>query len=806
MFKWLKYALTAVLFVLVNSSIAQQYILDFEQEAVKYQPFDIPTLTDSTAFQGKTYGVVETRNLYSCNTLEILPKSVGGVSQLWQFNAAVRPLTPTTNAIFVMSFIRADTLVYYHGVKLDDFISETGQWNLIKTSFLLPASHSDSLTLKAYLWNKSGAEFQIDAIEIKVEKATFPSFMPVVPMIENDENAKVLFANPFYKLMYSTKARTLFLTDSAATPLTKPFLFFCTVKKRQKIDSFFVEKWKLKTIQKSDSQSIIRLEASAKKMKMMLEITCGLNSEQVDFKVITLFRRSTTVAQNSLVIPYLDETTQVFRKTGLMDSTAFQEAYYLQHGGAMIGEENRGIILQNALHLSSAQLNTTNKILFLNLDYAADHPLVNFPLLKDAENVFHDRSMANLDRKSTLQGEFRLFIGTKTTQVPRLLKIPYGFDAAMVWTEHADWTNIRTQRAVNFGLESITKAENAIGGFVGYGIPVTKSIFYNNPDTITNTDISQGLFQELHSTFATDPDFPEFLESLHQQGHEICLHTPEQFTSTAANMQLALSEMQRLFGSPTWIDHGYNNKSQNNRENLVCDGLNPKSEHFSKTVWLQNGVRYFWNASVEEHNPFAGYGFNGHFLMPFPGFGDAFPSAETGIHPNFPEAVLWTTTGTLEVPNDPLWDYYFHPQRLQSLVENRSVFITHVYPAWVKEGKGYWFFDADGQIRAMDGFNRALAKLKQMGENGSLFSTTINELLTYQEGLKQLDIQFVGTNTVKITNLSSRPIQGVSCVVKAKKVSFQSKEVSQKTSHGELVVWFNLEGQESVTLTFDTEK
>lgn len=127
MFKWLKYALTAVLFVLVNSSIAQQYILDFEQEAVKYQPFDIPTLTDSTAFQGKTYGVVEARNLYSCNTLEILPKSVGGVSQLWQFNAAVRPLTPTTNAIFVMSFIRADTLVYYHGVKLDDFISETGQ-------------------------------------------------------------------------------------------------------------------------------------------------------------------------------------------------------------------------------------------------------------------------------------------------------------------------------------------------------------------------------------------------------------------------------------------------------------------------------------------------------------------------------------------------------------------------------------------------------------------------------------------------------------------------------------------------------
>lgn len=806
MFKLLKYGLIAILFVLVNSTIAQQYILDFEQKAAQNEPYDIPVLTDSTAFQGRSYGVVEARNLYSCNILEILPESIAGVNQLWQFSAAVRPIESTTNAIFVMSFMRADTLVYYHGVKLDDFISETGQWNLIKTSFLLPASHSNSLTVKAYLWNKSGAEFQIDAIEMKVEKASFPSFMPVVPIIENDEKAEAFFANPFYKLMYSSKDRTLFLADTAAEPLTKPFQFFIAVQKRQKMDSFFVEKWKLKTILKSDSQSIIRLEASAKKTKMILEITCRLQSEQVDFKVITHFRRSTTVSQNSLVIPYIDVTKQVFRKTGLMDSTAFQEEYYLQHGGAMIGEENRGIILQNTLHLSSAQLNTTKKILLLNLDYAADHPLVNFPLLKNDENVFHDRSMANLDRKSTLQGDFRLFIGAKTTQVPRLLKIPFGFDAAMVWTEHADWTNIRTQRAVNFGLESITKAENAIGGFVAYGIPVTKSIFYNNPDAITNTDISQGLFQELHSTFATDPDFPDFLETLHQKGFEICLHTPEQYTSTTANMQLALSEMQRLFGSPTWIDHGYNNKSQNNREDLVCDGLNPKSEHYSKTVWLQNSVRYFWNASVEEHNPFAGYGFNGHFLMPFPGFGDVFPAAETGVHPNFPEAVLWTTTGTLEVPNDPLWDYYFNPQRLQSLVENRSVFITHVYPAWVKEGKGYWFFDADGQIRAMDGFNRALAKLQQMGENGSLFSTTINELLTYQEGLKQLDIQLVGTNTVKITNLSSRPIQGVSCVVKAEKISFQSKEVSQKTSQGELVVWFNLEGNESVTLAFDAEQ
>ena len=69
-----------------------------------------------------------------------------------------------------------------------------------------------------------------------------------------------------------------------------------------------------------------------------------------------------------------------------------------------------------------------------------------------------------------------------------------------------------------------------------------------------------------------------------------------------------------------------------------------------------------------------------------------------------------------------------------------------------------------------------------------------------------MDVQLVGKNTIQITNLSNRPIQGVSCVVKAQKISFQSKEVAQKNSQGELVVWFDLEGNESITVAFDAEK
>ncbi|MCC7318677.1 MAG: hypothetical protein IT219_09095, partial [Bacteroidales bacterium] len=70
MFKVLKYGLIAVLFVLVNSVLAQQFVLHFEQENSGQASYDIPTLSDSTAFQGQAYGVVQAQHLYSCNIRE----------------------------------------------------------------------------------------------------------------------------------------------------------------------------------------------------------------------------------------------------------------------------------------------------------------------------------------------------------------------------------------------------------------------------------------------------------------------------------------------------------------------------------------------------------------------------------------------------------------------------------------------------------------------------------------------------------------------------------------------------------------
>ena len=95
------------------------------------------------------------------------------------------------------------------------------------------------------------------------------------------------------------------------------------------------------------------------------------------------------------------------------------------------------------------------------------------------------------------------------------------------------------------------------------------------PDSITNYDVSNGAFPTLESTILTDTLFSEFLFHIAEKGSDICLHTPEQFTTTPKRLEEALLYMQMNFGSPSWIDHGNNNGPQNNREDLIC-GWNVK--------------------------------------------------------------------------------------------------------------------------------------------------------------------------------------------------------------------------------------
>ena len=169
--------------------------------------------------------------------------------------------------------------------------------------------------------------------------------------------------------------------------------------------------------------------------------------------------------------------------------------------------------------------------------------------------------------------------------------VPHGNLAGYVFTEHADGGNIRTHRAAYFGSGNISDIDSAKGGFAGYKIPVTKSIFFADSigclsDT-TNTD------NEWHQLL-------DFLDQLNETGlYDICLHTPEYLNSNRQTLEESIKFMKERFDTRTWIDHGmYSGK--NNRESFVCDMFNRDSELYSADLMNKYDVRYFWNPAVEE--------------------------------------------------------------------------------------------------------------------------------------------------------------------------------------------------------------
>lgn len=779
---------------------AQQLVQDFENVKPTDNWFNLHIYSDSTAFSGNSYALIQhTQEFGPGFTLNFNP-DIPFPGILFRFSAQIRMEYLEKKAFLVLSFLDStNKQQYWHAFDLRGPSQEENHWYAMSDSVAIPADILQQTYLKAYFWNPEKTTIAIDQLILHQQKLLLPDYLPQsVQTTKPIGRPKVLSQNRFYELLFFRENQTLALADNRGRLLTNGWLTHTqlTHKNQPQQNS----RWKLRRIRQKDDKTYIKLVNKSGLCRTFLEIITEWDNPSVQYKIKTRYRKRTELEQQSLVMEFTGQLSQVYRKNRHIDTTDFQLQYYLANEGFRYGTDNQSISLYHPSKLSSIQLDTYNNQAFLNLDAAFDHPMIHYPLLPDTQDVWIDKSRRQIKKGSKLKNSFELHIGYEPEFLPRIMPVPNGYEAALAWSEHADWTNIRTQRAVNFGHENITHPDSATGGFVFYDIPVTKSVFYNNPDRITNTAISDSLFNEPHATILGDNDFASLLKQLHECGHEICLHTPEQFTSTSKNLRESLAYMQQHFGSAVWIDHGYNNSEQNNRENWVGDGQLRRNKLKTWKSWEKNKVNAFWNPYQEELSPFTGWTFDGQLHQPYPGFGDAFPDVIFHrLHNGF-DGWLWTTHGTLEVPEERLWDYYFSTERLMRLVKYRNTHITHVYPAWVQEQKGYWRFDEHHNIIAEEGFNQALARIDSLRNEGLLLPATVDELIRYHSQCRQLDYRPQTDGSIQITHHGSEPIHGLSFITKHKNISVTNKTFQSRPSGNELLFWFDLQPGEIVTL------
>lgn len=675
---------------------------------------------------------------------------------------------------------------YWAGHAITD---EDGEWTKNGFRTTIPADYvpKDGI-IKLYLWNNGHQDIDVDEARIEIKVAPMPRFLPDHQDFAIAGRGKNVVEKDLYGVSYHFVNKTLSLTNADNVSITKAIYTVTEAIIETDTMTFFGHQWQLE----DDNLFVCKTPVGNTEISFQEG-----NNGQLLITTQSRYNFDMKIVRQALVIPFNDDVTEVYRTNCTTDTSNFQNCYYLADKGFSIGKGTSRVSAYHNSKISSLQLDAENKTAYFNADYWRDHPLIHYPLNNDTLDYFVDVSCREVTSESVISSTIELYMGIDAERLPVFMPIGGGYSGAIIFTEHADWTDIRTQRAVLFGNENITEGDSAVGGFVYHLVPVTKSVFYNNPDNITNEERSGGAFTSEQANLMMDDnlEFYNTIEQLNQRGFDICLHTPEQYTTQGDNMDEALAFMHEKFNSISWIDHGYNNTAKHNREDLVCDGL-----QLSVPLWKKYGIRYLWNAYYEE-NPLPQYDFDCNLMHPYPGFGDALPHPQITTLPDGDNSfLLWSTPNTFETDSDGGWNYFFSRERLERISNNHDVFITHIYPAWVLQERSFWEYDSDSVITARKGFNEALSRISDMRSEKRLNTTTIAKQLAYLEGVKKIKYVITEKNHITLTNTGDS-IKGVTLLF-SEMPDFGEKTIqTRKTSDG-IVVWFDMDKDESITIKY----
>ena len=772
--------LAATLFFLGNAT-AQTYLNDFEDISNQSKPWtNINVVEDSTAYSGSHICLCDTMNEFGFGADIDARQLFSGQSLNCQFGFLCKWQKNDGGSLIVVSIDNEKGNLYWNSYPISDFAKGENDWFPISLDLNFPTDYLKNSIIKIYLWNLGKDRISIDDTHLSIRPIQ-DSYLPKTAN-ESEEND-----NPLQVIIFQDNKTGK--RQVLSHPIANLFEY---ISGNDTITESSTN-WKLEKESKNCKTKHYTLTSSIGETYLT---ETEKDNERI-YKVETHFNKDCKLLRQVIVIPFADSISAIYRRNQKIDSLDFQNEYYLDREGFVIGKGERSIATYHNTEISSLQFDATNRTAYFNIDYWRDHPLIHYPLRNDTSDFFQNISCKTIDETTVLKGEFALYIGTDIQEMPRIMPIWDGYESAFIFTEHADWTDIRTHRAVVFGNENITRPEEAVGGFAYYGIPVTKSVFFSNPDSITNYRISKGKFPGLHATVKTDESFYRMLKSLKDIGFEICLHTPEQYTTNNENLGKALRMMRRRFGSPTWIDHGYNNSAQSNRENLVCDGLIPDSPQYAARLWKRNKIKYLWNAYYEE-NRMEQLIFDAHFVQPYDGFGDALPNRQITSLPNDDHFRLWSTPSTLEINDDGQWYFFFDSKHLQHLADNHIVFITHTYPAWSNPDRAFWQYDEDSTAVAMPGFNFALQQIANLRDEKKMLPTTIQDYLSFYESLLKVDYKILNDKTIELYN-KGQDIEGFT-ILSEEPIYIFGKEFSTRQTEEGFYTWFDLYGKEKIKI------
>jgi hypothetical protein len=659
----------------------------------------------------------------------------------------------------------------------------------------------------------------------KIERADLGSYSPA--------RNKFKLANPWYILNVDENGNTEIKTNSGEIIMSGLTYYAANEGMDAKIGLDSV------SVKLVNDSTISVMGKGAMKVVVNVLLTVHKSTPNMDVSIITRYNAVTLVRREALVAKFDVPVTEVYRKNRKIDVKDFDSEYWLQRQGVRFGSGSRSSLIYNTPHVSSLQLETRKKLLVINLEYYPDHPYIRIPYQKDGGGKWIDCSVSNYETGSERNDNFSMNFGFLPKVVPRLMLVPQGYLAGYVFTEHADSGNIMTHRAAYFGDENITNIKDAVGGFAGRKIPVTKSVFY--------ADSVKGPSGTSIRDDSDKPKFLDFLDQLNATGlYEICLHTPEPYNSNRETLNESVKFMKERFDAISWIDHGiYSGKT--NRESFVCDGLDPNSEFYAADIWEKYNTRYFWNTADEFHlvHPpsikedirklkFTAISaelwkrflyqkeYNGltFFRSIVKTLKSSTPRYELNcLQPlkgnSFPTPLYWQNLTRTKQFYSWVTDYdqdysglsaknpeeqvNKEERQLNQLSSDWGVFFNHGYFARRRKGHDV-LSEKDGRMVINPFFDKILAQMAAKRDKGELYLTTVRGLMDYWLLLEKIYFEYMPDGSISVHNDNDKPVKGLSLVLHADNIRIDGETPQYKQTGDNRIIWFDIHAKGDVNL------
>jgi hypothetical protein len=595
-------------------------------------------------------------------------------------------------------------------------------------------------------------------------------------------------------------------------------------------------KWGLQDILSEKlNDSVIQIQGKdGNKATVTLLLITHSYSPAIDVKIKTVYKSKTVVQREALVLKFSVPVSEVYSKNTKIDTTNFESEYWLLHEGVRFGTNETSALIYHTPFVSSLQLETEKKLLFVNLDYYLDHPCIKMTGGRDTGQNWTDLSASEYIPGSVRDNSFTINIGDIPRVTARLMLVPYGFEAGYVFTEHADGGNIKNQRALYFGSEDIVNSKDATGGFIGHKIPVTKSVFY----TGAGDTLGEAIKEKYHDTLLVN-----FLDQIYQTGlYDICLHTPENLNSSREVLKEAMKYMKERYYSLSWIDHGFYDGQ--NKESFVAEGLDSTSKYYAADLWAKYDVRYFWSPAFElidqnsrisvsdELKRFHFY--NAYVILlrhyissrdlkklnyvqafdllskrhaykhglntPKSNLNNSLPTPLYWQHPTRTKQFYsWATTFVYENNDFSMRGVEQEKTQLEDLIGDRGVLINHEY--CVRDtGSNSFINRVEGKLVINPYFDKILEIMADKRDKGELYITTIKDLLGYWISLKDISFDYLPNGEIQVNNNNNSPVKGLSIILKTEEVFVDGHVPLMKHLGQETIVWFDIAANSKVKI------